>query len=922
MTEDELIDMIKNNSSYELSKQDIEYLCLQRRRHSIDLKQDQTPIQRSSTPVFKVMILGDESEHNGKLQFYDTLIDNTSKIPYPITNVQLQTNQNSLFQLWVPYCTDLYSNLRFLYYEYTHIFVMFFNIAQRESFNYLKDELLPEVTSFIDNLKKKSSIIPPILLVGYQSESREIHGAEDVISFEEIVEVAQFFKCSKYIEIQSKEYHKQRERHHSHVYEVMEHVSNMMKQELFNLSIQHFEWNEEYFKSMLTVPTPEISFHQMEKTFLISEFIEDVDYFYTMDGSYPKSSQCIPIIDREKQTLHSSSTLKYEKPITIHSQKIHQIHVVGIERCKYTSDIATFTIPNESESVNGYFDVLSKCFRITNWKKDCIYYYTLDGSIPTEHFSHKCMESQIDLDVSLQQQHSYSQHAVSSSQSGGHSGGGQSNTTTLNVESPHPPTCNNLSIIAVEKGKLKSSIRSFIIPPTLQLPNVKYDAIDSTFTIDTVPGVVYRYTLDGSIPTHPFDSNNNNSSNTTFTYTRSVMLPKKESVKCIKVIGYPKLSFPSACVEIQAKPLMQEHLSSPSSQVKLNNTALKRMKNHSSPPTTSSTINTNTTNTINTTTSTNTTLFPSTTSATSATNNSMTTNHHHSMTTHKSSPRSDKSTTATTVIPKKKEMTETTTTSTINSAVSTPLVQIEEEKTSSRNKKNTPPLHNGSLNMLLSNYNSPSTFISRSDKHDTTSDSPFNDEFSLHSKNHPSMQKTVPVDNTNAQLNLDHIQRSANESSGHYHHLENSHDMTQQYHQHPLTPRQQQSTSSKTPKFLKTSTTNDFKVQCKAEGSNVIFSFDRQVSVKRIRITTPGSRKGPQFYACYVPMQTNHARSIKMKVGEGELQDIDSIQYLDLFKDQVDGAIVCKELICTFSPFEGQRSFKIVDMKIECNKLS
>ncbi|EFC50896.1 predicted protein [Naegleria gruberi] len=138
--------------------------------------------------------------------------------------------------------------------------------------------------------------------------------------------------------------------------------------------------------------------------------------------------------------------------------------------------------------------------------------------------------------------------------------------------------------------------------------------------------------------------------------------------------------------------------------------------------------------------------------------------------------------------------------------------------------------------------------------------------------------------------------------------------------------------NSHTEKFLKTSSVSDFKVQCKAEGSNVIFTFDKKVNIKRIRIKTPGNRRGPQYYSCFIPIIPNNTsiillnnqssnnfnnKSNRMKIGEGILEDSESIQYLNLFTK--DEGVKCKELICTFCPFEGQKSFKIIDMKIECN---
>jgi hypothetical protein len=36
----------------------------------------------------------------------------------------------------------------------------------------------------------------------------------------------------------------------------------------------------------------------------------------------------------------------------------------------------------------------------------------------------------------------------------------------------------------------------------LSLPTVHYSAVENMIRIETIPGIVYKYTLDGSIPTY------------------------------------------------------------------------------------------------------------------------------------------------------------------------------------------------------------------------------------------------------------------------------------------------------------------------------------------------------------------------------------------------------------------------------------
>lgn len=58
--------------------------------------------------------------------------------------------------------------------------------------------------------------------------------------------------------------------------------------------------------------------------------------------------------------------------------------------------------------------------------------------------------------------------------------------------------------------------------------------------IDTIPGIVYKYTLDGSTPNYSSP-----------TYTAPLLLPKDGSVKEIKAGAFPKLYFPSKMSEIK-----------------------------------------------------------------------------------------------------------------------------------------------------------------------------------------------------------------------------------------------------------------------------------------------------------------------------------------------------------------------------------
>jgi hypothetical protein len=98
----------------------------------------------------------------------------------------------------------------------------------------------------------------------------------------------------------------------------------------------------------------------------------------------------------------------------------------------------------------------------------------------------------------------------------------------------------------------------------LQLPTVHYTPQENMIRIETIPGVVYKYTLDGTLPTY-------NSP----TYTTPILIPRDVTTKMIKVAAFPKLAFPSRIVEIPIGPAKSPV--KPST-VKMNKSAIQRFK--------------------------------------------------------------------------------------------------------------------------------------------------------------------------------------------------------------------------------------------------------------------------------------------------------------------------------------------------------
>lgn len=74
---------------------------------------------------------------------------------------------------------------------------------------------------------------------------------------------------------------------------------------------------------------------------------------------------------------------KYTGPIKLKKPYPRLIKVLGIERCKFCSEIASFEVPDETDPPVGYFDPITKAFHIISNRQDTLFFLTLDGSKPT-----------------------------------------------------------------------------------------------------------------------------------------------------------------------------------------------------------------------------------------------------------------------------------------------------------------------------------------------------------------------------------------------------------------------------------------------------------------------------------------------------------------------------------------------------------
>jgi hypothetical protein len=547
MTEDQLTEYL-NGIGGSISKPEIERMYLSRRRLSIELKKEKPVVKAHSMQSlleasnctnsypYKIVILGDET-YSAKQEVFHlfTLLDIIKKNPksldfanLPPCDIQTQIfqvketdsniNRNYALEFFLPFCDNEYNNVRPLYYPATDAFVLVFSIKSYKSFNELKNKILPEVRHFIDHESKFGDI--PIILVGNHAEVRENENYNnETVQSQEAVDMAHEFQASKYIEIFSENLF--------HIHEIFQQTVHAINYVHSNSKVSEQERKkfnaseDKYFRDLLTVPTPEGEFDQFEKFFEINA-LEGVDYYFTMDEEEPS-----------KISKHYLAPIKLKKPYP------KAIKVIALERCKYASEIAIFEVPQESSEPIGVFDPITKGFHIVA-RAHTMYFMTTDGSKPVKK-SMKYNEPGLFFD---------------------------DNPNACFLDSPKFPPI--LRVVAVEQNKFKSKVKNFKPYEILAPPSVHFS--DNMLRIDTIPGIVYKYTLDGTVPNYY-----------SATYTRPVMLARTADIKSVRIAAFPKLYFCSKMVELQL-PQTKSPAKKESSQqnIKMTKSAMQRMQQVSS----------------------------------------------------------------------------------------------------------------------------------------------------------------------------------------------------------------------------------------------------------------------------------------------------------------------------------------------------
>eukprot|EP00817_Percolomonadidae_sp_ATCC50343_P004884 CAMPEP_0117425610 /NCGR_PEP_ID=MMETSP0758-20121206/5858_1 /TAXON_ID=63605 /ORGANISM="Percolomonas cosmopolitus, Strain AE-1 (ATCC 50343)" /LENGTH=374 /DNA_ID=CAMNT_0005210219 /DNA_START=592 /DNA_END=1712 /DNA_ORIENTATION=+ len=366
--------------------------------------------------------------------------------------------------------------------------------------------VIPEVKKFQNQNPKWKDV--PMLLVGNYAEARNNENFEGtLVPSQEAVNLAQDNGMSKYIEIFSDNLF--------HIHEIFHQAINAVHQTHVNSNMSPQEREEQafkerkFFKSLLKVVTPHCNFAQLDRTFELSAQT-GITYYYTLDGSTP-----------------TKSSKKYTSPIVLRKPYPKVIKAIGIGKCKYPSEVASFPVPEESESPNGYFDPITKAFHIQR-KPDTIYFVTMDGTDPTTN-SQVYQAPGIMFDAS-----------------------GRSNAAFENIKSaansqkifrapgPSVQVPEKIKVIAIEEGKFSSAIKTFIPYDMLPAPNASFK--DGYLKIDTIPGVQYRYTLDGTTPTFASEEYSN---------VDGIYISSEVDISLIKVAAFPKLYFPSIVKEVK-----------------------------------------------------------------------------------------------------------------------------------------------------------------------------------------------------------------------------------------------------------------------------------------------------------------------------------------------------------------------------------
>ncbi|KAJ9460159.1 Rac-like GTP-binding protein 2 [Diplonema papillatum] len=510
MVETELEDFISLNPELQLSEEEKLYLRVRRRKLSMQRSHsDPSPYDDTGDadiPI-KVVALGTDASGNKEstlhlfmLQPVSDKVDVLAKTTpcfIACRSVSFSDAQHpSSFhdvEVWVPPVDDAHKMLRKLYYSSASVFLFFFAIDSRSSFDSVRSTWFPEVRA----LYPVQDI--PIILVGINAEQRHRpNPSAELVSSEEAVALAHEYGATKYIEVFSNNLY--------HVNEIMQQaVRAVLNGPRWPAEQCSETRRDDYrlFQEHLTVPPPVGYFDLMARTFSVKKD-PDTRYFVSFTDAEPT------VADQEL-----TGPLRFPTPAP------EFVRVKAFQKCRYPSDTLVLPVPRETDMPVGYFDVLRRGFFIAEDPKKSLaskrYHYTVDGSKPTAESPLLNAEEGLRFDT---------EPPLSSMGNG-----------SVSI----PPV---LQVVALEDGKFRSKAARFTAPPQLPAPKTVFSSDRVLRVVSPASHVEYRYTLNGDPPTYT----------NSILYSGSVMLPPDAVSHRIKIAAFPPLAFPSRAVDVSSVP--------------------------------------------------------------------------------------------------------------------------------------------------------------------------------------------------------------------------------------------------------------------------------------------------------------------------------------------------------------------------------
>lgn len=758
--------------------------------------------------------------------------------------------QNYCLQLWLPPCPSFEDgqnkgkHTETIYFSGTDIYIVIFSIKNPKSFE--------KVAGFLKAIKEFKDTNPnilekdiPILMVGNNAEVRATAKPQDpeIVPAKDAVYLAKQFQVSKYIEINS-----------SNTY----HIAELFNQAIGTVELLHEtmcnkekakpkpvpleEWQirslkeDLYFRSILTLGVVSGFFNQLNRTFEI-EKEPGVEYFYTLDGTDPS----------KVNGSHYESPIKFKKPYP------KAIKIIGLRRGYFPCEVQAFEVPEDSDVPDCFFDTFTKGFHILR-KPNSTYFVSFDSE------KEPGPDAMIYEDPGIYFDQTEKPNACFGE----------------TIEIPEL-----IRVVAVEEGKFKSKTKVFRSFQVLPQPTVHFSPSDNMLKIETVPGIVYKYTVDGTTPT--YDSQ---------TYSGPVMLSNaKKPDFAIKVAAFPKYFFPSKVVTVIPPASNKKLPTAPATA-----TGANRQSARSPSPTQGSKDASQAPLSAN---SKNRPASSTTQSKMPVKMTKAAVLQQRSSSPQTKSPTPRRNDSPRKILPFTPKSQSNSLTSSTSGAVSgrtesptAPVVRPQKNIKSALTLKEQEAAIHRKTNVKPTNASS--SFLKKSPKSKKSAQFKVNTAFPEDEEN----KETQENEQDSSQDQDSSVEQTENDNSQ----LQQSTENEEPNNSQPAAAQQTQPAAANKKK-------NDVSVVCKAEGTNVKFDFEKRVILTRIFIKTPGNGKGPAGYECFA---VDEEEANVESIGKGELKDVEGEQIV-----KINSQVCCNKLLCEFKMRDGQKSFKIIDMRVE-----